>query len=114
MVCLSESSSDYLNPTGYVCFKKKLGYFLVVKKQATEMNVHTEHCCSLALSPCHAAACRCCFVQEHAIPLITKSVLGSLQAEEPAPSACCHWNVVPVQTEWAVLAAISGVRGWPG
>lgn len=73
MVCFSESRSDHLNPIGYECFKEKLGYFLVVKIQATEMNVNTEHCCSLALSACHAAARRCRFVPEHAVPLITKS-----------------------------------------
>lgn len=49
IVCFSESSSDHLNPIGHVCFKKKLGYFLVVKIQSTEMNVSTERCCSLAL-----------------------------------------------------------------
>lgn len=76
MVCFSESSSDHLNPIGYVCFKEKLGYFLVVKIQAMEMNVNTEHCCSLVLSACHAAVCRCCFVQEHAVLLITKSHLS--------------------------------------
>lgn len=37
------------------------------------MNVNTEHCCSSALSACHAAARRCRFVPEHAVPLITKS-----------------------------------------
>lgn len=68
--------SHHLKPIGYVCFEEKLGYFLLVKIQATEMNVDTEHCCSLALSACHAAACRCCFVQEHAVPLITKSRLS--------------------------------------
>lgn len=73
MVCFSESRSDHLNPIGYVCFKEKLGYSRVVKTQAAEMNVNTERCCSSALSACHAAARRCRFVPEHAVPLITKS-----------------------------------------
>lgn len=51
-------------------------YFLVVKKQTAEVNVNTEHSYSLALSACHAAVCRCCFVQEHAVPLIAKSRLS--------------------------------------
>lgn len=90
-------------------FNENLGYFLGVKKQTTEMNVNTDNCCSLALSACHTAACRCFFVQEHAVPLYYKNssqFRRFLQAEGPALSACCHWSLVPVQAVWAVLAAI--------
>jgi len=67
MLCFSESSSDHLQQK--VCFNENLGYFPVVKMQTTGMSVNTDNCCSLALSACHTAACRCCFVQEHAVPL---------------------------------------------
>lgn len=73
MVCFSEPSNDHLNLLG-MCVSRS--YFLVVKKQTAEVNVNTEHSYSLALSACHAAACRCCFVQEHAVPLIAKSRLS--------------------------------------
>lgn len=102
MVCFSESSSDYLNPIGHVCFKEKLGYFLVVKIQATEINVNTEYYCSLALSACHAAAHRCHFVLEHAVLWATKSSVSfgefnRLRIQPPLPAVMgvwyqCRWN----------------------